>query len=101
MKGLGSGRRGPGPLPVYSGQSDAALVLRDAERGLRNGACVIFYPEATVTRDPDLWPMVAKTGVARLALATSAPEIPVAEWGARRVPPHTSPRRHLVPRTTG
>ena len=33
-----------------------------------NGACVIFYPEATVTRDPEKWPMVAKNGVARLAL---------------------------------
>ena len=51
-----------GQLPVYRGQADAALVLRDAEQGLRDGACVIFYPEATVTRDPEQWPMLAKTG---------------------------------------
>jgi 1-acyl-sn-glycerol-3-phosphate acyltransferase len=100
VKGLGRVVRGTGQLPVYRGQSNAALVLRDAERGLRNGACVIFYPEATVTRDPDLWPMVAKTGVARLALATGAPVIPVAQWGAQRILPYGSKRPHLFPRTT-
>ena len=52
-----------GQLPVYRGQTDAGLVLRQAaELAARNNACVIFYPEATVTRDPELWPMVAKTG---------------------------------------
>jgi 1-acyl-sn-glycerol-3-phosphate acyltransferase len=100
VKGLGCVVRGTGQLPVYRGQSNAGLVLRDAERGLRNGACVIFYPEATVTRDPDLWPMVAKTGVARLALATGAPVIPVAQWGAQRILPYGSHRPHLFPRTT-
>jgi 1-acyl-sn-glycerol-3-phosphate acyltransferase len=100
VKGLGRVVRGTGQLPVYRGQSNAALVLRDAERGLRNGACVIFYPEATVTRDPGLWPMVAKTGVARLALATGAPVIPVAQWGAQRILPYGSHRPHLFPRTT-
>ena len=29
-----------------------------------------IYPEGTLTRDPDLWPMVGKTGAARLALLT-------------------------------
>src|SRR5258708_7501296 len=100
MKGLGSVMRGTGQLPVYRGQADAALVLRDAERGLRNGACVIFYPEATATRDPDLWPMVAKTGVARLALSTGVPVIPVAQWGAQRILPYGSVRPHLFPRAT-
>ena len=70
---------------VYAGQVDAALVLRDAERIGREGACVIFYPEATVTRDPDKWPMVAKTGVARLALSAGLPVIPVALGGAAMV----------------
>jgi 1-acyl-sn-glycerol-3-phosphate acyltransferase len=89
-----------GQLPVYRGQADAALVLRDAEQGVRDGACVIFYPESTVTRDPDLWPMVAKTGVARLALATGAPVIPVAHWGAQRILPYGSLRPRLLPRKT-
>jgi 1-acyl-sn-glycerol-3-phosphate acyltransferase len=100
MKGLGSVMRGTGQLPVYRGQTDAALVLRDAEQGLRSGACVIFYPEATATRDPDLWPMAAKTGVARLALSTGVPVIPIAHWGAQRILPYGSFRPHLLPRTT-
>ncbi len=100
MKGLGAVMRGTGQLPVYRGQADAALVLRDVERALRDGAGVIFYPEATATRDPDLWPMVAKTGVARAALATGVPVIPVAQWGPQRILPYGSFRPHLVPRTT-
>jgi 1-acyl-sn-glycerol-3-phosphate acyltransferase len=100
MRGLRAVMRGTGQLPVYRGQADAGLVLRDAERGVRDGACVVFYPEATATRDPDLWPMVARTGVARLALATGAPVIPVAQWGAQRILPYGSFRPHLLPRTT-
>jgi 1-acyl-sn-glycerol-3-phosphate acyltransferase len=89
-----------GQLPVYRGQVDAALVLREAEMVARNGACVIFYPEATVTRDPDKWPMVAKTGVARLALETGAPVIPIAHWGAQRILPYGSYVPRLLPRKT-
>jgi 1-acyl-sn-glycerol-3-phosphate acyltransferase len=100
MRGLRAVMRGTGQLPVHRGQADVGLVLRDAERGVREGACVIFYPEATATRDPDLWPMAAKTGVARLALATGAPVIPVAQWGAQRILPYGSFRPHLFPRTT-
>lgn len=99
MKGLGAIMRGTGQLPVYRGQADAALVLRDVERGLSAGACVIFYPEATATRDPDLWPMAAKTGVARAALATGVPVIPVAQWGPQKILPYGSMRPHLLPRT--
>jgi len=98
LKFLGRIIRETGQLPVHRGQTDAALVLKDAEQGIRDGACVIFYPEATVTRDPDQWPMVAKTGVARLALATGAPVIPVAHWGAQRILPYGSLRPRLLPR---
>jgi len=100
IKVLGPIIRKLGQLPVHRGQADAALVLKDAEQGIKNGACVIFYPEATVTRDPNQWPMVAKTGVARLALATGAPVIPIAHWGAQKILPYGSFRPHLVPRTT-
>jgi 1-acyl-sn-glycerol-3-phosphate acyltransferase len=89
-----------GQLPVYRGQADAALVLRDAEQGVKDGACVVFYPESTVTRDPQMWPMVAKTGVARLALATGAPVIPVAHWGAQYVLPYGTVKPHVIPRKT-
>jgi len=42
---------------------------------------VAIMPEGTLTRDPALWPMRARTGVGRLALATRAPVVPVAQWG--------------------
>jgi 1-acyl-sn-glycerol-3-phosphate acyltransferase len=99
MKGIGTIMRGTGQLPVYRDQADAALVLRDVERCLREGACVVFYPEGTATRDPGLWPMVAKTGVARAALATGVPVIPVAQWGPQKILPYGSMRPHLLPRT--
>lgn len=98
IKVLGSILRKLGQLPVYRGQADAALVLRDAEQGLRDGACVIFYPESTVTRDPAQWPMVAKSGVARLALATGVPVIPAAHWGAQRILPYGSVIPKIIPR---
>src|SRR5260370_40782912 len=89
-----------GQLPVYRGQADAALVLRDAEQGVKDGACVVFYPESTVTRDPKMWPMVAKIGVARLALARGAPVIRLPHWGAQYVLPYGSARPHVIPRKT-
>jgi 1-acyl-sn-glycerol-3-phosphate acyltransferase len=97
---LGAIIRKLGQLPVYRNATNAALVLRDAEAGIRNGACVLFYPEATVTRDPAQWPMVAKTGAARLALTTGAPVVPVAHWGAQEILPYHSFRPRLVPRKT-
>jgi 1-acyl-sn-glycerol-3-phosphate acyltransferase len=89
-----------GQLPVFRGRGDAGLVLKQAEQALRAGACVIVYPEGTATRDPDLWPMVAKTGVARLALATGAPVIPVARWGTQNVLPYGSKKPKVWPRQT-
>jgi 1-acyl-sn-glycerol-3-phosphate acyltransferase len=98
VKGIGPFLHAAGQFPVNRGTTDAALVLNDAERGLAHGECLIFYPEGTATRDPDLWPMVAKTGVARLALTTGAPVIPVAHWGAQVILPYGSTRPHLFPR---
>lgn len=90
-----------GQLPVYRDQADAALVLKQAAQlAARNDACVIFYPEATVTRDPELWPMVAKTGMARLALEASIPVVPVAHWGAQRILPYGSFVPKFLPRKT-
>ena len=87
-----------GQLPVYRGRGDAGLVLKQAEEALRAGACVIVYPEGTASRDPDLWPMVGKTGAARLALTTGAPVIPIAHWGAQEILPYGTKKPHLFPR---
>ena len=90
-----------GQLPVYRGQADAALVLKQAaDLAARNNACVIFYPEATVTRDPQQWPMVARTGVARLALERDIPVVPIAHWGAQRILPYGKFVPKFLPRKT-
>jgi 1-acyl-sn-glycerol-3-phosphate acyltransferase len=91
---------GCGQIPVNRGAADAALALKQAEQALKEGAAVIIYPEGTATRDPGLWPMVAKTGVARLALATGAPVVPVARWGTQNVLPYGSKKFKLWPRQT-
>src|SRR6202012_6273491 len=91
---------GCGQIPVNRGAADAALALKQAEQALSEGAAVIIYPEGTATRDPDLWPMVAKTGVARLAIATGAPVIPVGQWGAQHILPYGSKKPKLFPRKT-
>src|SRR5215469_4554486 len=57
VKGIGPFLRKAGELPVHRGRADAALVLKDAEKALAAGAAVVIYPEATATRDPNLWPM--------------------------------------------
>lgn len=90
--------RKAGQIPVYRRSREAANSLRDAETALGAGELVIIYPEGTCTRDPDGWPMASKTGVARLALATDAPVIPVAHWGAQRILGYRSKRVHLFPR---
>ena len=100
VKLIGPFLRVLGQLPVRRGETDAALVLKEAERALAAGECVVIYPEGTATRDPAGWPMVARTGVARLALATGVPVIPVAQWGAQQMLPYGSTKPHLVPRKT-
>jgi hypothetical protein len=65
--------RGAGQIPVHRQTADAAQALDAAVASLARGETVVIYPEGTVTRDPDAWPMVARTGVARLALLSGAP----------------------------
>jgi 1-acyl-sn-glycerol-3-phosphate acyltransferase len=72
-------------IPVYRNTSDAQQSLRDGVEALNRGRSVIIYPEGTITRDPDGWPMQGRTGVARLALSTDVPVVPVVHWGTREV----------------
>ena len=60
-------------IPVDRGTSRAIQSLHSAIEAVNAGECVLVYPEGTLTRDPDLWPMTAKNGVARIALTTGAP----------------------------
>ena len=70
-----------GQIPVARESDKASHALDSALGLLRVGHCVGIYPEGTLTRDPKLWPMVAKTGIARLAIISKAPVIPIAQWG--------------------
>ena len=85
-------------IPVYRRAADASAALQPAVDALHRGECVLIYPEGSATRDPDLWPMKARTGVARLALLSGAPVIPVAQWGVQDILPPYATRLRLLPR---
>ncbi|MEU4210692.1 lysophospholipid acyltransferase family protein [Streptomyces sp. NPDC026206] len=99
---VGALLRGTGQIPVYRESTDAANAFRAAVDAINKGECVAFYPEGTLTRDPDMWPMEGKTGAARVALLTQAPVIPVAQWGANEaMPPYAKENKlRLFPRKT-
>ena len=95
---LGRFLHAAGQIPVERLSRSAVGAFDAAVEAIHRGECVVVYPEGTLTRDPDLWPMVGKSGAARIALATGAPVIPVGQWGAHEVlPPYTAKPR-LVPR---
>ncbi len=89
-----------GQVPVERESAQASKAIDHARAILEAGHMLGVYPEGTLTRDPNLWPMVAKTGLARLALITKAPVIPIAQWGSQKVLPTYSKKVHLFPRTT-
>lgn len=76
---------GTGQIPVYRGTVRATSALSAATTALERGACVCVYPEGTITREPDFWPMVGKSGAARLALESGVPLVPLAIWGTREI----------------
>lgn len=92
---------GAGQIPVYRGTADADQALQGAVEALGRGEMVLIYPEGTVTRDPDFWPMEPKTGIARLALlAPDVPVIPVGQWGVQEFLDFYARRFRPFPRKT-
>lgn len=89
-----------GQIPVYRESRHAKIAVRGAISAVEKGEAVVISPEGTLTRDPNLWPMEGKTGAARIALATKAPVIPVAHWGAHLVLAPYSKKLKLFPRKT-
>jgi len=89
-----------GQIPVYRDSRHAKIAVRGAIKGVERGEAIVLSPEGTLTRDPNLWPMDGKTGAARIALATKAPVIPVAHWGAHLVLAPYSKKLKLFPRKT-
>lgn len=80
---IGSVLRGAKQIPVERATSNASASLDAAVEALNRGASILVYPEGTITHDPDRWPMRSKTGIARLALESGVPVVPVAQWGAQ------------------
>lgn len=91
---------GAGQIPVYRETHEAAAAVRDALSAVERGECVVVYPEGTITRDPDMWPMSAKTGAIRLALMSGRPLYPMAQWGAHEVMRPYQKELRLLPRKT-
>lgn len=100
VRAIGWILRVTGQIPVYRDTANAANAFSASVEAVEQGACVIVYPEATISRDPDLWPMRGKTGAARIALATGRPLVPVAQWGSHEVLYPYTKRPHLIPRKT-
>lgn len=73
-----------GQIPVKRGRGGGEAV-EAAERLMETGGGVIIYPEGTLTREPQLWPMRGKSGAVRLAAAHNIPLIPFAHWGTQAV----------------
>ena len=97
-KALASFMASAGQIPVERLSKSAIGAYDAAVAAVRDGECVVVYPEGTLTRDPALWPMVGKSGAARIALATGCPVIPVGQWGAQEVLPPYTARPRLFPR---
>jgi 1-acyl-sn-glycerol-3-phosphate acyltransferase len=86
-----------GQIPVERLSRTAIGAYDAAVSAVLAGECVIVYPEGTLTRDPDLWPMTGKSGAARIALETGCPVIPVGHWGVQKILPPYASRPRLVP----
>jgi 1-acyl-sn-glycerol-3-phosphate acyltransferase len=81
-----------GHVRVYRRTATVAQALTDAARAVEAGSVVLVYPEGRMGLDPGMWPERGKTGAARLAMATGATVVPVAQWGAHEVLPYGAPK---------
>ncbi len=97
---VGSILRGAGQIPVVRGTRDASKAVEAAVQGAREGEAVLVYPEGTITKDPNLWPSSAKSGAARIALASGRPLVPLAHWGAQDIMGPYRKELRLLPRKT-
>ena len=87
--------RHAGQIPVARFSAVARGSVSAAQQDLADGNVIVIYPEGSVTRDPDWWPMESRTGVARLALTTEAVVVPVAQWGPQRLHDYHTKKWHL------
>src|SRR6478609_6402180 len=97
-KALGAFFRAAGQIPVERMSKNAAGAFDAAVQAVHEGKCVVVYPEGTITRDPEGWPMTGKSGAARIALETGCPVIPVGQWGAQQLLAPYAKKPDLYPR---
>ncbi len=97
-RALGAFLRSAGQIPVERASINALGAYAAAVSAVRAGECLVVYPEGTITRDPDLWPMTGKAGAARVALETGCPVVPVGQWGPQDVLAPYARRPDLLPR---
>lgn len=72
-------------IEVRRGSRDAPMALDHAFSALDRGDVIAIFPEGTITTDPDLRPMKAKSGMARIALGSGVPVFPCAVWGTANI----------------
>ncbi|MET4582144.1 1-acyl-sn-glycerol-3-phosphate acyltransferase [Conyzicola nivalis] len=89
-----------GQIPVERAGSRGSDPLAAARQIADQGLAVVIYPEGTLTRDPDLWPMRGKSGAVRTALEQGIPVIPVAHWGTQLLMPRYGKKISVFPRKT-
>ncbi|MEY2698596.1 MAG: hypothetical protein RL720_552 [Actinomycetota bacterium] len=90
-----------GQIPVErGGSSRSSAALLAAKELVSKERAVIVYPEGSLTRDPDIWPMRGKSGAVRLALELGIPVIPVAHWGTQNLMARYSKKINFFPRHT-
>lgn len=98
---LGRLMRAARQIPVHRSTPGAAIAsIRAACEAVEAGDVVTVYPEGTITRDPDGWPMAGRTGAVRIALATGCPLVPVVQWGPQQILVPYTRRLRFFPRTT-
>ena len=91
--------RTSGQVPVErAGTRGGGDPLIAARKIAREGLAVVVYPEGTLTRDPDLWPMRGKSGAVRIALQENLEIIPLAHWGTQKIMPRYARRISVFPR---
>ncbi len=83
---VGQAMRALGQIRVDRGTGDAT-PLQIAIDALGRGEAIGIFPEGTIPKDGEV--LSARTGVARLAVETGAPIVPVAIWDTERVWPRS------------
>jgi 1-acyl-sn-glycerol-3-phosphate acyltransferase len=76
-----------GQIPVYRSGLRNDTPLKAAHAYLKAGHSIAIFPEGTLTRNPELWPMRGKSGAIRLALETGVPVYPIGQWGSEKILP--------------